>query len=484
MIVNRAFKQIMICAVVLILFCVACRFTVLDSYTVTIPLEVSGEKAPEPRRVSVEVEAPEVLRHGEAEIGDGYMKVPVDPGHSGESSIVVRNAQGEEIGNSFLKVGPLGTVYDYSTGGFTGDGAVLVAVPVFWFLVCAIMLWYFFRAKGCLFYSYATIYYAGFSLFSLICALVTLNASVRHILNPRDYPMLMAYSEIKSASWRFMYLTTPLVVAFAAAMVISNVALLRHEKPRIQNILGILISVFLIAGEALGWFLFTRDHSGSETMMRVIDVLQNTYATVFVYFECMLMGSIICGIKAAGYQPERDKDFIVILGCWFRKDGSLPPLLQGRTDRAIAFWAQQKQETGKEAVLIPSGGQGRNETMPEAEAIRRYLIAKGIPETVIRAENQALNTYQNMEYSGKIAREIDPEGKVVFSTTNYHVFRSGVWAGLAGLHAEGIGSRTKWWFWPNAFMRETVGLLRNRWKQEVLFLILLAAFFGILSMVL
>ncbi len=62
------------------------------------------------------------------------------------------------------------------------------------------------------------------------------------------------------------------------------------------------------------------------------------------------------------------------------------------------------------------------------------------------------------------------------------MFRSGVWAALAGLNAEGIGSQTKWWFWPNAFMRETVGLLQNRWKQEILLLVILILFFGALSL--
>ena len=70
----------------------------------------------------------------------------------------------------------------------------------------------------------------------------------------------------------------------------------------------------------------------------------------------------------------------------------------------------------------------------------------------------------------------------MFSTTGYHVFRSGVWAGQAGLPAEGIGSPTKWWFWPNAFMRETLGLLQKRWKQELLFLLLLIGFFALLSL--
>ena len=89
-----------------------------------------------------------------------------------------------------------------------------------------------------------------------------------------------------------------------------------------------------------------------------------------------------------------------------------------------------------------------------------------------------------MAFSRRIAEGIKTDGKTVFSTTSYHVFRSGVWANLAGFPAEGIGIKTKWWFWPNAFMRECLGLIKNRWKQELLLLLLLNLFFGALSMIL
>ena len=104
---------------------------------------------------------------------------------------------------------------------------------------------------------------------------------------------------------------------------------------------------------------------------------------------------------------------------------------------------------GREAVLIPSGGQGGDESMPEAEAMGNYLRSCGIPEEVILEENRSLNTYQNMEFSKKLIEEREGnvnEKNVIFVTTNYHVFRSGILAGLVGLHAEGLGSKTKWWF--------------------------------------
>ena len=135
-------------------------------------------------------------------------------------------------------------------------------------------------------------------------------------------------------------------------------------------------------------------------------------------------------------------------------------------------------------MFIPSGGQGRDETMPEAEAIRRYLLSQGVPESAILLETRSANTYQNMAFSKEIIQDVRPDGRTVFATTNYHVFRSGIWAAQAGLTAEGIGGKTKWWFWPNAFMRECIGLLQRRWKQEGVLLVLLLAIFGLLSIIL
>ena len=279
-------------------------------------------------------------------------------------------------------------------------------------------------------------------------------------------------------------MTMPCMVIFAAAMAVSNIVLLRHERTRLQNALGLAVSIMLLVGEAVGFLLFYRDFSGSEWENRLQSTFENVYATVFVYFECMLVGSVICGISAARNHPAPDKDFIVILGCWFRKDGSLPPLLKGRVDRALDFWRWQNEQSGKKAMLIPSGGQGPDESMPEAVAMSRYLMEQGVPKEMICPETESKNTFQNMAFSRRIAEGIKTDGKTVFSTTSYHVFRSGVWANLAGFPAEGIGIKTKWWFWPNAFMRECLGLIKNRWKQELLLLLLLNLFFGALSMIL
>ena len=479
---RKAIKQIAVCALVLVICCVVCRLAVFNQFSVYVKLQDSfgAESRPE---LSPHVEHPEVLRAGNPEMRAGYARVPLYPEAPGETDITFGpvDSSGEF---HVLHVDRFRTVYDRNTGNFTGDTAVLIAVTLFWLLVSSIMIWHFFRAKGAAFYDYGTIYYAGFSLFSLASGLVMLSVTLSRFLHPENYSMYSAYAAISGASTQYMILSAPLIILFSVAVIISNIALLRHEHPRPQNVLGLLIGGLLIIGEIIGWVLFSRDFMGSEWEYRIDRTLQNTYATVFIYCQCMLTGSVICGLKAARHVPAADKDFIIILGCWFRKDGTLPPLLKSRADKALDFWLMQKEKAGKTACFIPSGGQGKDEPEPEAEAIRQYLLSRGVADQQILPEKNSANTFENMSFSGRIIRESCQEGKTVFATNSYHVFRSGLWAKQAGLSAEGIGSKTKWWFWPNAFIRETAGLLHKRWKQELLFLLLLIVFFGVLSMVL
>ena len=478
---RKAAIQVAALAGILLVVCVACRLALGNTYMATMPVYRRDVR---PADIRVVAETPGVIDHGDARVADGYISVPLQPRGRGATFVELDDGAGNDIGFLEFRVGRFGTIYDVSTGGFTGDSIALVAITVFCLAVAAIMYRAFRRARGPAFYAYATIYTAGFSLFALLTGLLMLVVAIRHLAAPHAYSMLSAYTAISGAGWHFMLVTAPLMLIFAAAMAVSNIALLRHERFRPQNVLGIGVALMLAAGEALAFWLFTRNFSGSEWEGRIRNTIYNVYATGFAYFECMLIGAIICGLKAARHVPEGDVDVILILGCRFRSDGTLTPLLRGRVDKAIEYWRRQRARTGREALLMPSGGQGPDEAMPEAEAMRRYLLEQGVPAERIAVEDRSRNTYQNMEYSRAIIERAIPKARVAYVTTNYHVFRSGVWASLAGLPAEGLGSRTKWWYWPNAFMRECAGLMKNRFRQELLLLAAMLAFFGALSMAL
>ncbi len=478
---KKATIQIAALAALLLVVCAVCRLAMRGTYVASYPMHGRTAEAGE---IRVSAETPGIVDPGTPRVVGDWIRIPIRPGQRGETFVDLVDSQGNELGMLHFRVGRFGTIYDGVTGGFTGDTVVLAAFTAFCLAVAAIMYRAWRGAKGPAFYSYGTIHAAGFGLFSLLTGLTMLAITLRHVLEPNEFNMLSAYSAICSASWQFMMLTALPVLAFAVAMAVSNVALVRHEGYSPKNVLGIGIGLALVAGEALAFFLYGRDMSGSEQEIRMWNTLCNVYATCFAGFECVLAGAIVCGLKAARHVPGPEADYILILGCRFRRDGTLTPLLRGRVDKAVEFWRAQRELTGREAVLVPSGGRGSDEPMAEAEAMRRYLLAQGIPEERILPEDRSRNTYQNMEFSKALIERQAQGAKVVFATTNYHVFRSGVWANLAGLPCEGMGSGTKWWYWPNAFMRECAGLILNRIPQELLMLAVLVAFFGALSMAL
>ena len=474
--------QLTVLAVLLLLTCLVYRLSLHNRFVDYIPVDENPE---ENSSLQFEFEAGEdILQPEKIQPHDGFVEVQYIPQKPGNVDVDLRWEDGDPEGSREYAVGPLMTVYNRRTGDFTGDRIVLISITTYFLLAAAIMMRCFFRSRGPHFYSYMTIYTAGFSLFAFDIGILMLTLTFRHIVDPVNNNMFAIYDIIRSIGFHFMLFTSPFILIFAAAMCVSNIELLRHESRRLQNFLGILISIILVGGEYLGYLMHLSSYSGSSRHRIIMrETAMSVYTTAYVYFECMLIGAIICGLCAARHKPDPDKDYCIILGCRFRKDGTLTPLLKGRVDRAVLFAKEQKAAGGKDLVFIPSGGQGPNESMAEAEAMKRYLLECGIPEQQILSENQSKNTYQNMEFSKKLIDRRTKDARVIFSTTNYHVFRSGVWAGLAGLPAEGIGSHTKWWFWPNAFIRECVGLLKNRWKQELIGLAVLTAFFAALSMV-
>ena len=318
-------------------------------------------------------------------------------------------------------------------------------------------------------YSYNTIIYVGFSLFTLSVMITYLVLSARLLRAPelaaqRD----LIPSVLLDSAKNYMLLSSPFILLFSAALCVSNVTLIRREGKSLVNVLGIILSFLLVAGLAF-LFFFDRFASGSEREVMVHDLIVNLFAAVYLYFECMLIGTMNADAIAARSEPEPDRDFLIIPGCAIRPDGTPTPLLKGRIDRALEFAAKQKELTGRELTFIASGGKGSDETVSEAACIARYLEERGVPAERIILEDRSANTFENMKYSKEKILETGRSGKIAFATTNYHVFRSGLFARRVKMRAIGMGAPTKWYYWPNAAVREFVGLLtKHRGKQALI----------------
>ena len=318
-------------------------------------------------------------------------------------------------------------------------------------------------------YSYNTIYYMGFSLFFLAVLIMMVTVTVRQIQDPVHFQVHEILHVLLNSAKTYMLISFPFILAFSVALCVSNVSLIRHEGRRLVNVLGIILSFMLVAGEV---FLYLFDYyvSGSRQEVMIHELIGNLFAACYLYFECMLIGAIVADSIAASFEPDKDKDFLIILGCGFRKDGTPSPLLRGRIDRALAFARIQKAETGKDLIFVTSGGQGPDEPCSESACMKRYLLQQGVSEAQIIEEDRSTDTRENMRFSKEKIWQVNPEGKIAFSTTNYHVFRSGLYARRVKMKAQGMGAKTKWYFWPNAAVREFVGLLTDhRLKQALIF---------------
>ena len=320
-------------------------------------------------------------------------------------------------------------------------------------------------------YSYSIIMNLGLVLFLVINIFRHINLLITawNLISINDIYL----NTLNSFSY-FAIFILPLIIFLAAFSIITNIVLIIREGLKFHNILGILFGICIIIGTVASQFLFEIikhfDLLNSQFYLkRFLDIVINS---VLCYFYCLTLATIYCNVMAARHKPHFDKDFAIILGARVKEDGSLTPILKDRVDKAIEFSKEQKEKSGKSIIFIPSGGQGKDETISEAEAMRNYLVENGINEEDIIIENKSTSTLQNLKFSKKIIDRVNSNGKVIFSTTNYHVFRSGVIANNEGIDCEGIGSKTKWYFYTNAMIREFVANLFSQ-KREHLALILI-----------
>lgn len=276
----------------------------------------------------------------------------------------------------------------------------------------------------------------------------------------------LAFQVSGMADWFIMISTWPLGL-MALLVSLSNISLIRHEGRRPINLLGIAVSVMWFVATYI-WFNFWNLDLHLALGVQMTELLSSAFAVGIVFGECMLLSTILCAWSASCHEPQRHFDYVVILGCGLRPDGTPCPLLIGRIERALGFDKKRIEMGETPAVFVPSGGQGPDEVISEAQSMGNYLLGQGVPEERLALEDRSSTTRENMAFSREVierhaGRDVS-EVSVGFSTTNYHVFRGYVCAQQAGMRVEGMGSKTKAYFWPNAFLREFAGLLVTEWK--------------------
>ena len=379
---------------------------------------------------------------------------------------------GEDFRYIQLYAHSLGIITEsYFLGNSTGSWIIPLCITIYLTLALIALIIKYGKDRREDLYQYKNITTFGLIVFIAFLLIIT----IFKLVNFQGLYSLL-YS-LSGAANGFSILTFPIAFVLSILIMFSNINLMRNEGRNLKNMLGFILGLLLCIGIlAPGLFSdFIYNHTSAEVhkesgIGRHLVLYVESAVSIFVaYLECILIGTIVLSLKAAKHIPRFDKGFILILGCKIKNNGTLTKLLQGRADRAVEFADMQRKETGKDIIFVPSGGKGSDEPIAEGDAVGNYLRGLGVPEERILVENKSTDTFENFKYSNELIKEIcgDTEPSIAFSTTNYHVFRSGMYASKQGIKAEGIGSKTRRYFWVNAFVREFVATLSSERKRHI-----------------
>lgn len=267
------------------------------------------------------------------------------------------------------------------------------------------------------------------------------------------------------------------VIAAGASLWNAKI-LLSKEGFKKSNVLTLLFGLSIIG------LFFAPMIDFDRFLFKGTNALVSYLIFLYFYFLFVFFNYLMASFLYHFYRPRRNKDYIIVLGSGLIDGHIVPPLLQSRINRAIAFYQKQVKEKGKAPILLFSGGQGPDEKLPEAVAMQQYAIDQGIPEEHTLIEDQSTTTYENMLFSKQVIENHTSQKnlRILFSTNNYHVFRAGIYAKMAGLNAQGIGAKIALYYWPNAMLREFVASLVMYKKWHIRFILLSALLFVILQL--
>ena len=417
------------------------------------------------------------------------LKLVITPVNRGKTDIVIDGTIKQEdstIENKQYKR----TIYVHSTGVITkgnffgncnGDISIIISILITLLMWLLYAIRQFRRGMKKNLYEYRNIRLLGLIIFISLIFLINLYLFIIDLLNNYHSSLYNIISSIRDSSSMFSIIMLPVAIITSILVIISNMVLLKKEGKSWKNMLGVIMGGVLCIGTISFIIVGSSSTNINKMSTIVINIICYIFSISIAYLECILFGTIVLGIISARHIPKFDKDYIIILGCKIKKDGSLTPLLKGRVDRAVEFAKLQKENSGKNIIYIPSGGKGNDEVISEAQAMKNYLIGQGIKEKNIIVEDKSKNTYENIKFSNKIIQKNKENPNIAFSTTNYHVFRAGAIATEQNIAIEGIGAKTKTYYWVNAFIREFIATLVSEKGKHIRTMILLMLAFSILT---
>lgn len=170
--------------------------------------------------------------------------------------------------------------------------------------------------------------------------------------------------------------------------------------------------------------------------------------SIFAFVEVTL-------IYYANQKANPNVEYMIILGAQVRGT-VVSRTLKKRLDTAEGYLKENLV-----TKVIVSGGQGVGEDISEAEAMKRYLISRGIEGNRILMEDKSTNTKENIQYSKAIIN--DTNKTVAIVTNGFHVYRATGIAKKQGYQkVEGLAAPSEPVLLINYYVREVLAVIKDK----------------------
>ena len=240
--------------------------------------------------------------------------------------------------------------------------------------------------------------------------------------------------------------------------------IVRREGLKLRNLLS-LGTIILLIGYVVWWPSVGRYTYES----RILNGVYIYITLVILYFICIGVSYLAASTLNIINLLPRKLDYVVVLGAGLIGE-RVTPLLASRIRTGIKVYGKHPG-----SKLIMSGGQGADEVVSEAFAMKNYAFEQGVPEEDIIMEDKSTNTEENIKFSKRLMKDVNSRFALV--TNYYHVYRALILAKTLGFRCIGYGAPTKFYFTLNAFIREFIGYLYLKRKIHGIVITILTILF-------
>lgn len=234
-------------------------------------------------------------------------------------------------------------------------------------------------------------------------------------------------------------------------LVWNGLVVMKREGRAFSNMLSLMLGILIAVGEIA--FIFTAFH-GLYGKLSVAASVSLFIGNTAFFFSLVILAFVIYSIFIQYIPRFYDFDYVIIHGCGLIGGERVSKLLADRVDQAIKIYERCRVKP----MLIASGGQGSDEKLSEAAAMKAYLIEHGIPEDHIYLEDKSTTTMENLEFSRDYIYGREGRKRIALVSSNYHVYRCLLYAEKLKMKCRGIGARVAWYYWPTALLREFVAI--------------------------